>query len=442
MQSPISTNVNESAGGGGSRAAHDKTAEPHKLIGFRFASAILWLALPTAGFGQTFVGISANPTYGIAPLTVQFTAASADWDGHALTNWNWDFGDGSTSTSRNPAHTYRTAGTFVPGLIATNNLGGTAVSWPDTNSWIAVWLPTVQFTANPTVGAVPFIVQFTCTNRDSAGNAIARWNWTFGDGVSSTAQNPLHTYSTAGNFQPGLIVTNSRGTQISASGPTVAAAAYSGLVLNGGFETGDFFGWTLNADGGLYDLVDTFYQSTEGMQPHAPSSCFARLGQMYKLGYLSQTLATTPGGKYLLSFWLNSPDGLTFNEFQVSWEGNTLFSAINLPRTGPDPATSWTNLQFAVTATAGSTVLEFGFRDDPTALGLDDVSVVPASPAPIPLAIQPATGGAVVLSWNDAVFSLQAAAAVIGPYTNVPGAVSPFTNTLAASQLFFRLIAQ
>jgi uncharacterized repeat protein (TIGR03803 family) len=48
-------------------------------------------------------------------------------------------------------------------------------------------------------------------------------------------------------------------------------------------------------------------------------------------------------------------------------------------------------------------------------------------------------GNAVVLTWNDPAFSLQAAPMLTDLFTNVPGAVSPYTNTLAGSQVFFRL---
>jgi hypothetical protein len=59
----------------------------------------------------------------------------------------------------------------------------------------------------------------------------------------------------------------------------------------------------------------------------------------------------------------------------VQWNGTTIFNQTNMP------FTTWTNLQFIVTATGASTVLQFGFRDDPYYLGLDDISV---TPIPVP----------------------------------------------------------
>jgi hypothetical protein len=145
--------------------------------------------------------------------------------------------------------------------------------------------------------------------------------------------------------------------------PTMESAGNGGgsgpnLVVNGDFETGDFTGWT--TDSGSVTTGSTYAHSgTYG----------AQFGPVGSLGYLSQTLSTTPGTSYVLSFWLDSPDGDTPNEFQVSWDGTTLLDEANIPAIG------WTNIQFMVTATGTSTVLQFGFRDDPTYLGLDDVSV-------------------------------------------------------------------
>jgi BspA type Leucine rich repeat region (6 copies)/PKD domain len=69
--------------------------------------------------GITF---TANPTNGVAPLTVNFTSPGVDSAGNSISNWNWSFGDGATSTAQNPSHVYA-AGTFYPALFATNGMG-------------------------------------------------------------------------------------------------------------------------------------------------------------------------------------------------------------------------------------------------------------------------------------------------------------------------------
>ena len=228
---------------------------------------------------------------------------------------------------------------------------------------------TIFFTANTNNGTAPLTVQFTCPGIDSGGNTVTNWNWNFGDGSpQSNLQNPSHTYTGVGTFSPGLVATNNNYIMVLGFGPSIIVSPNFGLVQNGGFETGDFTGWTQSGN--------TSYTSLTTGSTYAHSGTYgAQLGPAYSLGYLSQTIPTTVGASYLLSFWLNSPDGLTPNEFLVSWNGNILFDQINLTALG------WTNLQFMVTATGTSTVLQFGFRDDPTSLGLDDISVVPAQPS-------------------------------------------------------------
>jgi PKD repeat protein len=306
----------------------------------------LLLAVPLATLGQPSpyfemlpqnltVGVGASAVFsvtvgGALPLAYQWY-----YDGLIATN-----ASGTTNATLTITNVQFSQGGYY--WVVVTNVFGATTSNP---ALLTVTNPlAASFTANPTFGKAPLAVQFTGPRSDSAGNALVSWNWTFGDGAMSTAQNPPHTFETIGNFQPNLIVTNSNGTQITASGPSVSVASYLGLVFNGGFERGDFSGWTLDALTGQYDLVDTFNQSSEGMQPHT-GSYFARLGQINSPGFLSQTLPTTAGGQYLLSFWLNSPDGSTPNSFLASWNGNTLFAQSNLPAFGTNgPAVAWTNL--------------------------------------------------------------------------------------------------
>ena len=61
-----------------------------------------------------------------------------------------------------------------------------------------------------------------------------------------------------------------------------------------------------------------------------------------------------------------------------------------------------------------------------------------APPAPIPLTIKPA-GQKLVLTWTNAAFGLQSAPEIIGPFTNISGATSPYTNSISGPRQFFRL---
>jgi PKD repeat protein len=70
------------------------------------------------------VQASATPTSGAAPLGVSFTATGSDSDG-TIAGYHWDFGDGQTSNTQSPSHTYQSAGTFNATVTVTDNLGAT-----------------------------------------------------------------------------------------------------------------------------------------------------------------------------------------------------------------------------------------------------------------------------------------------------------------------------
>jgi PEP-CTERM motif len=140
--------------------------------------------------------------------------------------------------------------------------------------------------------------------------------------------------------------------------------ATAGIVTNGGFETGDFTGWTLS---GNTDFVGV----TTGIAHTGDYAAY--FGSDGSLGFLSQNLATTAGTTYELNFFLAS-DGQTPSDFQVTFGGAT-FDQTDLPMF------SYVSQSLTVTATGSSTLLQFGFRDDNGFLNLDDVSVI-AVPEP------------------------------------------------------------
>jgi serine protease len=182
---------------------------------------------PTAYF-------TGSPTSGDAPLTVNFSNGSTD-----ATSWSWTFGDGGTSTVQNPSHTYTSDGTFTVQLTATNACGSdvyTRTSYITVNPCVA---PTAGFAGSPTSGDYPLTVNFT-----DASTGASSWSWTFGDGGTSTAQNPSHTYTSDGVFTVGLTVTNPCGsdnfTITNYITVTLPEGDYASLPYSTGFETGTF----------------------------------------------------------------------------------------------------------------------------------------------------------------------------------------------------------
>jgi hypothetical protein len=192
-----------------------------------------------------------------------------------------------------------------------------------------------------------------------------------GGDISGSATTNLTIYNVsaadAGTYS--VIVSNTAGAVTS-----VGADLRVTMIQNGSFQTGDFTGWTLSGDA-TYAFVED--GSRSGITPYS-GAYESVLGTTSSFGFLSQTLSTTARVEYLLSFWLNSPDGETPNEFFASWDGNMLFDATNIPAIG------WTNIQSVVISTGTSTVLQFGFLNNPSYFALDEVSVVPVDELPLP----------------------------------------------------------
>jgi uncharacterized repeat protein (TIGR03803 family) len=326
------------------------------------------------GFGTVFaldlavmpptVQFTASPTNGIVRLNVQFNCPAVDAGGNPILSWNWNFGDGSnsTSTAQNPTHTYTNAGTFLPTLNCVNNNGDRVIgSGP---AIITSSPPPIHFTAAPTNGLPPLAVQFKSPGADAGSNTLVSWNWNFGDGSNSAAQNPSHTYTNSAAFFPSLTCVNNNGDTLTSSGPDIVVIR--NILLNGGFETGTFTNWTLSGYTNKSRVLTDPHSGKYGAELAAPESG----GTM---GFLSQTLPTVSGASYDISFWLESIYYGTTNDFQASWNGNVLLDETNLGSVG------WTNFQLTVTATGTSSTLQFGYLTE-LYFGLDDVSVSSAQP--------------------------------------------------------------
>lgn len=150
---------------------------------------------PTSNFTYT-------PSIGSAPLTVAFTDQSMG----SPTSWLWDFGDGTTSSVQNPTHVFIDPGTYTLTLTATNYAGSHSVSQTVTVTPAATAV-TSTFTVDQSAGTAPLTVVFT----DTSTGSPTVWLWDFGDGTTSTAPNPIHTFNTVGTYTVTLTAQNSLG---------------------------------------------------------------------------------------------------------------------------------------------------------------------------------------------------------------------------------------
>ena len=146
---------------------------------------------------------SANPLSGGAPLAVNFTSTSTNTTTH-----DWDFnGDGVLDASGVLVqYTYTEAGTYTVSLTATGP-AGTDVLTRTNYVTVNPTPPAALFTGDPTSGKKDLRVEFS--------NSSLRFNtslWDFGDGNTSTEENPVHTYTTAGTYDVTLSVVGDGGT--------------------------------------------------------------------------------------------------------------------------------------------------------------------------------------------------------------------------------------
>jgi len=141
------------------------------------------------------------PNTGNAPLTVAFDAStSTDPEGGAL-SYFWYFGDPGSlgSSAAITSHTYNKPGNYTALVTVTDDFGNTAQA----SVLIRVTEPNLPPTVAPTAsvynGTAPLEVQFTANAADPEGTPLT-YAWTFGDGATSTLQDPLHTYTSAGTY--------------------------------------------------------------------------------------------------------------------------------------------------------------------------------------------------------------------------------------------------
>lgn len=172
---------------------------------------------PLNGCGKAIASTSINLTRPIilpqfssnvscGNLTVDFTNQSTISTGN-ISSWQWDFGDGTLSTLQNPTHIFAGPGNYAVKLVAYYNQG--CIVKDSVTKLIGIETkPLALFTNSNACANSP--IQFTDGSTIATGS-ITGWSWIFGDGNSSTQQNPNHNYSIPGNYTVKLLVRSATG---------------------------------------------------------------------------------------------------------------------------------------------------------------------------------------------------------------------------------------
>ena len=198
------------------------------------------------GTWTIYPSITANITTTTINTPIQFTDKSFG-EPTGWATYNWAFGDGGTSTSQNPVYSYSAIGnytvTYTSTLIQNTSITNSTMMYINITASPPP-APISAFVGSPLVVSVGSSVQFT----DQSSNSPSSWLWVFGDGSGNTNQNPLHTYTSVGNYTVNLTATNSQGSN------TLSKTNYIRVVA----LTAPVAGFTSNVSTGLSPLAVQF----------------------------------------------------------------------------------------------------------------------------------------------------------------------------------------
>ena len=193
-----------------------------------------WHQSTLAGDQPPSAAFNGYPQFGESPLTVIFSDVSG-----GVVDWrHWDFGDGNTSSEKTPSNVYLSAGNYSVTLIVSNSYG-TSTNYK--NNYVTVTVPgapQANFIASPLSGPPGTSVQFT----DQSGGIVSNWMWNFGDGGTSTSQNPSHQYSSSGKFTVQLIVSGSAGSSTNTKSDYISISDEYLSTIDGTNILADFAG--------------------------------------------------------------------------------------------------------------------------------------------------------------------------------------------------------
>jgi gliding motility-associated-like protein len=169
---------------------------------------------------------SYTPTDGCEDLTVSFTDNST----YVAQSITWDFGDGATSNVANPTHVYTEPGCYTVSL--TRIVGGCLSLVYSENCINVDPEPDLWYTNDNLIGCtLPHVVNFS-----GASIVANQWFWDFGDGNTSTSQNPTHSYTTFGIFPVTLTVTDAIGCSNDTIMSVINVIELEGMTVNNFYD--------------------------------------------------------------------------------------------------------------------------------------------------------------------------------------------------------------
>ena len=161
-----------------------------------------------------------------APITLS-AAGSSDPDG-TITNYAWNFGNGTTGSGMSVSKSYPAAGTYTVTLTVTDNGGLTATTTRTVTITAANQPPVASFTATPLIAQVGVPIALSAAASSDSDGSITNYAWNFGNGTTGSGVSVSKSYAVAGTYTVTLTVTDNGGlTATTTQTLTVALAVYT-----------------------------------------------------------------------------------------------------------------------------------------------------------------------------------------------------------------------
>jgi gliding motility-associated-like protein len=200
--------------------------------------------------------LTVDRSYICTPGNVSFTAASSG----TITSFEWNFGDGITTTTTAPSitHAYTNFGVYTATVKATDAAG----CFANATQTITVQNPPITGTVSPTSGCIPANTSFTANVTLPTGGSVTSYTWDYNDG-SSTSNSNTHTYTAVGSYTPIVAIVTNEGctntfnySAINFGTPPTNHVASSDKLIYCGSETPIFTATATNANAYTWDFGD------------------------------------------------------------------------------------------------------------------------------------------------------------------------------------------
>jgi len=279
-----------------------------------------------------------GPYSALIGATVNFSSSgSSDSDG-TIAAYLWDFGDGNSSTQANPSHLYSATGSYTVSLTVTDNDGATG---NDTSSATISSQPggnqaPIANANGPYSGSAGVALSFSSAGSSDADGTIVAYDWSFGDGASSTAENPSHTYASAGSYSVSLTVTDNGG-------------ATDSDLTTATITTAPNVAPTANANGpytGITGVAVSFFSTGSSDSDGTISAYLWNFGDGGSSTQANPTHTYASAGSYSVSLTVTDNDGAT--------DSDTATATITDVATVPNVSINSTSQSGALVSTAVS----------------------------------------------------------------------------------------